>query len=361
MKSNTAELGESGNDICSLGSNANGLTNSCQSYPSTFNSHCSILNNVADYGEEKSIDCSESANSLKVICENVSDTRLPKLCGDCFQHGCTCLKRSMPNCQIAEEILKCPFCALLFSAVDKLNIHVSIAHKSYKFTCPVCNSSFNSFNKLRLHASIAHKSKNIDDLSDLVMDVSEGAGPELFSGEKSHELKMLLCDVCGRNFTNLATLNSHRRQHESARRYVCKVCCRMFTQRSQLNQHMVTHTGVKPYACPQCGKSFSQKGALVQHIRLHTGEKPFVCLVCGKAFSINAMLKQHLRVHTGEKPFLCSVCDKRFISKESTLVHMRIHTGRKAICMLDMWQNLYTVASSERSHVNPHRRKAFHV
>jgi len=87
---------------------------------------------------------------------------------------------------------------------------------------------------------------------------------------------------------------------------------------SYLKNHKYLHTGLKPYDCAICGKSFSQAATLRVHMKIHTGERPYVCPYsngndkCQRAFSTSGDLTKHIRVHTQERPYKCPVCGHGF-------------------------------------------------
>lgn len=54
------------------------------------------------------------------------------------------------------------------------------------------------------------------------------------------------------------------------KKYSCEVCGRRFTQEATVRAHMAVHTGERPYECPFCEAKFAQKSNLRGHVaRLH--------------------------------------------------------------------------------------------
>ncbi|CCO28437.1 Zinc finger protein 569 [Rhizoctonia solani AG-1 IB] len=110
---------------------------------------------------------------------------------------------------------------------------------------------------------------------------------------------------------------------------LCEVCGVDFSEAATLQQHMRRHTQEKPYVCdfPGCGKAFAITGALTIHKRTHNGDKPFKCKYCDRAFSESSNLSKHLRTHTGQRPYACPEpgCGKKFSRPDQVTRHRHVH------------------------------------
>lgn len=101
-------------------------------------------------------------------------------------------------------------------------------------------------------------------------------------------------------FSGNISLNKHAKQnsqtlHEASKKknVVCNVCGKVFSEVYNLKVHFKIHTGEKNFVCDICNKAFVTKFNLINHYRIHTGEKPFVCNICNKAFNQKSALKSH--------------------------------------------------------------------
>lgn len=143
---------------------------------------------------------------------------------------------------------------------------------------------------------------------------------------KTKPAKSYICTVCGKSFTQNASLIIHHRTHTGERPHVCKDCGKSFISSAYLVMHQRIHTGERPYVCKECGKSFINSSNLIIHRRVHTGERPYVCNECGKSFRHSSDLVRHQKVHTGERPYTCAECGKCFFRSSHLIRHRRVHT-----------------------------------
>ncbi|KAL3050774.1 hypothetical protein OYC64_012740 [Pagothenia borchgrevinki] len=169
----------------------------------------------------------------------------------------------------------CPLCGALFRGLLQLREHQSREHLLLPFRCSVCSGSFRTRGQRDRH----HRGRH-----------SGGGQP---TGEKSNR-----CEVCGKSFSCVSVLNTHRRSH-CARSFVCDVCGKSFFQAGHLTRHQLVHDGGRPHRCSLCGRGFRQAANLRSHEASHRADTQ-LCSVCGKSFR---RLKSHvLRRHPAEEP-----------------------------------------------------------
>lgn len=105
----------------------------------------------------------------------------------------------------------------------------------------------------------------------------------------------LLCEICGKNFTNQSQLWNHRRLHvpiEQRRSFECYICKLNFAYKKSLTHHMTMHSGIKiQFDCDVCQSTFSRSDALQRHSLIHLNKLPHTCQYCAKGFRTKFNLK----------------------------------------------------------------------
>uniref|UniRef100_A0A674MDQ4 C2H2-type domain-containing protein n=1 Tax=Takifugu rubripes TaxID=31033 RepID=A0A674MDQ4_TAKRU len=149
--------------------------------------------------------------------------------------------------------------------------------------------------------------------------LGQGKSQDTNGGEEEGVRDLLhFCPQCGGAFTT----ENHECACAAERPHCCDMCGKRFTHLRSLERHHLVHTGERPHRCPQCGRSFSRLGNLERHQRIHTGERPYGCEACGKRFSRVEYLKRHQLIHSNEKATLkCSHCGTGFSDVEQLKNH----------------------------------------
>jgi uncharacterized Zn-finger protein len=111
----------------------------------------------------------------------------------------------------------------------------------------------------------------------------------LNKNEKAHKITFS-CDICGRTFAQIKSLNRHKRKHKP---FSCVFCGKGFSYQAELSRHERIHTGLKPFSCDLCGQKFSDNSGLNSHKKIHEDGKCFSCVTCKKYFSTSADLSKH--------------------------------------------------------------------
>ncbi|RVE60859.1 hypothetical protein OJAV_G00185310 [Oryzias javanicus] len=281
--------------------------------------------------------------------------RVCGVCGDVFESN----EELKEHLRSYDKVYKCEECGKTFFKMHLLKSHLSVHSKNTDFQCDVCGKKFGAKRALNLHSwSHAEERPHKCDLCEKTF----GLKSLLQAHRKNHnkwqchlcnkslsssrvlawhllshsENRHFACEVCGKRFKILHTLNIHKKVHmDRERSFLCHICCKTFYCNGSLKSHMKTHSSEKPFICQDCGKGFVSKGNLKIHQRVHTGETPYVCSHCGRRFKLQSALKSHVRIHLGIKLFSCPVCGKATARQEHLKVHMRIHSGdRPYKCLL---------------------------
>ncbi|XP_036072527.1 zinc finger protein ZFMSA12A-like isoform X2 [Oryzias melastigma] len=299
--------------------------------------------------------------------------RVCGVCGDAFE-STEELKEHLRN---YDKVYKCEECGKTFLKILLLKSHLAVHSKNANFRCDICGKKFGAERALNLHSwSHAEERPHKCDLCDK----SFGLKSLLQAHRKNHnkwqchlcnrslsssralawhlmshsEKRHFACEVCGKRFKILHTLNIHKKVHMNRERsFLCHICCKTFYCNGSLKTHMKTHSSERPFVCQDCGKGFVSKGNLKIHQRVHTGETPYGCSHCGRRFKLQSALKSHVRIHLGIKLFTCPVCGKAIARQEHLKVHMRIHSGERPYkCLLCV--KAFTQSHCLKTHMMKH-------
>lgn len=122
--------------------------------------------------------------------------------------------------------------------LSHLRVHRSFkAFESKPLTCDQCNKTFTDVQSWMSHNEL-------------------------------HDEKPFWCYNCGKGFTHEKSLNQHLQRHNRSQ-HTCNICHKSFLMVAELRNHYKIHTGVKSYQCTSCGKTFSYLGHLISHRKKH--------------------------------------------------------------------------------------------
>uniref|UniRef100_S4RG49 C2H2-type domain-containing protein n=1 Tax=Petromyzon marinus TaxID=7757 RepID=S4RG49_PETMA len=254
----------------------------------------------------------------------------------------------------------CGACGKSFAVLSNLQMHLAMHTGERPHACAECREAFACAELLerhrRLHATWAKSymcsecGKAFRQFSDLS---SLQQHRRIHTGERPHR-----CSECGRAFKQSGSLQRHQHIYKSQKLFVCGFvavifrhfklyysitgrfsvetqrpkcphCCQSFLSESNLHSHTVhiSSGSSVPHVYPECGELFTDPEEMQAHRVAHVAKRPHVCAECGEAFAWVSSLQQHRRIHTGERPHHCSECGRAFKQSGSLQRHQRIYRG----------------------------------
>ena len=179
---------------------------------------------------------------------------------------------------------ECDYCQKSFTQSGYLKIHVRNIHLGLEDiqVCPNCNKIFESEQDLLAHIQLDHGEVKKDEQKESLKNDDATYNQIPSNSSKDHK-----CDICGRHFSELQTLNLHIASiHEKKGEYNCDSCQKSFGTLTNLQRHINSiHHGQK-HSCTSCQKSFTQESYLKIHIsKIHEGlSNAQLCQYCNKMF-----------------------------------------------------------------------------
>ncbi|XP_041636154.1 zinc finger protein 436-like isoform X2 [Cheilinus undulatus] len=257
------------------------------------------------------------------------------------------IPKSKPTKASLPVPLSCQVCKTLRWSNNKLIKHSWIHVEEAERLCGVCGEQSESTEELKNHLESHKKTYSCDICGKKFLSIYslQGHAP-IHTGVKPFK-----CDVCGKEFLFKNTLRNHRWEHVEDKPHKCDICNESFALKAKLMIHSRSHTDTKPYSCDLCGKSLCDLKALTRHKLIHSGEKRHGCQVCGKLFLTSGQLKVHEKNHTDrDKTYLCDICCKMFHTRGQLNAHLKIHSDEKVIC------SVCGRALSSKGHLKRHMR-----
>lgn len=286
--------------------------------------------------------CPETFPTIDLLKDHLKthDYKIWHYCEDCLTEFPTNKAKKNHNITCMQKLI-CKYCDLMLDSKGKKRQHEQKhCDNMYGQLCDYCGEKFKHQGTLDQHIKTQHMSW------EKVFQCSKCPKKFAFKQKLSFHLKSVhttlrayLCEDCGADFKNPASLRHHRiRKHQPVgNKRECMVCHKMVPFYS-LSKHMHTH---KAYTiqCPHCDKMFKNSSTLKQHVRIHEDQRQYRCDICGVGFNRRDGLRLHMRVHEktdsrGLKECSCQVCGEKFPNHSMLVIHRnRVHKdGRQYTC-----------------------------
>jgi len=256
-------------------------------------------------------------------------------------------------------------CEKSFTSLVRLNKHLRISHHIntpstdttakavHNIRCPFCQDEFKvpegkiGCHRLRSHLRSVHSKLEVEESYQQII--------------KEEAAESVICQACGKSYTNQGTLESHVKlmHSDNTEMESCHICGKSFKKGgSTLWGHIRTHED-GGHICPICGAKFKVKSYLQRHIKSHDPDcKRYECDICGDKFTRPYLMKQHQEfTHKKNLPFKCNECGKSLRSNTFLKIHMRsVHSKEKPFpCEICGFR------SSRVDNLNIHRTKVHHI
>ncbi|XP_062619441.1 zinc finger protein 37-like isoform X2 [Saccostrea cucullata] len=149
---------------------------------------------------------------------------------------------------LSHHPFQCDVCGMSFKMEAILRTHQKQHKELEPFKCNHCPLKFKSKEESRNHMQQEHKMSEKHEIMKLRVYKCEYCNNLFYSKDSylehvqihsKEESPLVFCDTCGRSFTNLATLNVHKKTHLDKRLH-CDICNFFFKDAHQLSKHFQT-------------------------------------------------------------------------------------------------------------------------
>jgi len=197
----------------------------------------------------------------------------------------------------------CGLCNKLFSHPTALRHHKRISHKGMNrpktsLRCTVCYKILKTALGLQFHMELHSSPYGIPDQT-----------------TKSPLLQnVLVCDICGfKTSKEGRSFENHMQTHLDVKKYQCQQCDQSFSIKYLLENHIKKHKGEFPCLCDICGKGFTYISHMKSHKNLvHNRFFKYQCTICNVKLKAWQNARKHILIHSDIKPYHCSFCKESF-------------------------------------------------
>lgn len=266
-------------------------------------------------------------------------------CRFCFGRFTSGLKKHEQEHIALNGGLECHFCGKKFRIRNLIREHIRMVHFTDKtdpnrvrYTCDLCGRSYSEKASLRNHKRDKHSDNpkiKRKVLCPLCGKSVQSVAVHIYHMHETHE--MLTCDLCQKQFKSKMTLRSHFHAKHIVRtepNVGCPECSKSFKTEGQMKDHLqrVHYTTEQKFQCDICLTKFKSQQSYRFHMKMHQASLDFRCDVCGSGFKTRAYLLQHMKAHSEVKNYTCDVCQKSFKRSGQLHKHKWIHEGRRYYC-----------------------------
>ncbi|XP_078662525.1 uncharacterized protein LOC144906269 isoform X1 [Branchiostoma floridae x Branchiostoma belcheri] len=224
----------------------------------------------------------------------------------------------------------CDVCGQVFADVSQLEQHMNLHIMLKPFKCNLCSRTFPHAATLEAHVKAHYKGEIENEPTTVPGNVKisfckESKKAESPSERGNNEVKVE---------TDSATADSEDSVSDDSSNNMCKLCGKTYSNGASLVRHLWTHQEGFKLSCPICWKGFNLSYHLKEHMNVHTKTKPYKCHVCGKSFTHSGTLSAHLKSHKSREgivaeysSFGCRYCSKQFAHIKKYLEHLKARHG----------------------------------
>ncbi|KAL1429289.1 hypothetical protein MTO96_016500 [Rhipicephalus appendiculatus] len=161
---------------------------------------------------------------------------------------------------------QCPSCSKVLSCKSSLDRHRQLVHERRRpLKCPHCAKSFGLKDSLQNHIRSVHTGERPFGchLCPNAFPCSAGLQRHLMW---HNNVRKFACDICPRKFVIKDHLDRHVRSHTKEKPFACPLCPTRLATSYALKKHRLKHVE-GPHECEVCGKKYRELRTLQKHAR----------------------------------------------------------------------------------------------